>query len=264
MEPIAALPMYDPPGLMAANDALWAWIATRLQGAPRALSRGGDLMTLWRHPGLLLAQTCGYPLMTRLSDHARVLATPVYDAPGCDGAWHRAAILVRAKDPARALGDLFGARLAINDPLSNTGMNLPRARIAPLARGARFFGSVVVTGAHALSAAAVAGGEADVCAVDAVTWAHLERLEPALAGRLRILDWTDASPGLPLVTARATSAATRAALMEVLTAAMAAPDLAWARRALRLEGIVTLPKGAYDRILELEREAADHGYPVLA
>ncbi len=255
--------MYDPEGLRWANDALWLWIARRVEGAPRALTRDVDLWTHWREPTLLLSQTCGYPLMTGLRDHVWTVATPVYDAPGCEGAWHRAAILVRAGDPAQVMADLAGARLAMNDPLSNTGMNLPRAHVAPLARGAAFFGGVVVTGAHALSAAAVAAGEADVCAIDAVTWALIQRTRPSLAKDLRVLDWTPASPGLPLITARATTPPARAALLSVLRRAMAAPELSGARRALCLAGLVSLPERDYERVVDLERGAVEQGYPVL-
>src|SRR5208337_3099340 len=63
--PIAALPMYDFPEIAAANDALWAAIAAGLKargvGAPARLTRGEDIAALWRDPGLVFGQTCGYP-----------------------------------------------------------------------------------------------------------------------------------------------------------------------------------------------------------
>ena len=75
---IAALLMYDLPGLEAANDALWRAVATRLtasgiEGVPPELSRTIPVAALWRHPRLLLAQSCGYPLVTSLRRVVKVV-----------------------------------------------------------------------------------------------------------------------------------------------------------------------------------------------
>ena len=82
---IAALPMYDLPELRAANDTLWQAVAAGLvdhgiEGVPLGLTRGGPLLTLWRDPRLLLAQSCGYPLETSLRDAVKVVAIPRYRA----------------------------------------------------------------------------------------------------------------------------------------------------------------------------------------
>ena len=80
--------MYDFPEISEANDALWRRIAADLRAkgveAPAALERGRALSALWRDPGLILAQTCGYPYMTRLNDAVALAATPEYAFPGCD------------------------------------------------------------------------------------------------------------------------------------------------------------------------------------
>jgi ABC-type phosphate/phosphonate transport system substrate-binding protein len=264
---IAALPMYDPPELQAANDALWAAIAARLESdgldTPQRLTRGLPLEGVWSDPGLLLAQTCGYPLMTTLRDRVCVVATPRYGAPGCDGPFHRSAVVVRQNDLAASLADLRGRRYALNDLASNTGMNLMRSLIAPLAGGEAFFGAVTVTGAHAASAEAVAVGEADVAAIDCVTFALLQRLRPAVTRPLRVLAWTASSPGLPLITAVATSAGARAAVSRALADTVRDPSLRETREELLLEGFEFLAASCYDAVLDLERSAVAHGYPVL-
>lgn len=263
----ACLPMYDPPHLAAANDALWAAIARRLAAAgirrvPEHLSRGDDLDALWTDRNLLLGQTCGYPLTTRLGGRVRVVATPIHDAPGCDGPTHCSRITVRADSRFAALADLRGTVCAINEPTSNTGMNLLRAALAPIAGGRPMFREIRITGSHAASLRAVAAGEADVAAADCMTWALLADAEPALAQRLRCLAETPASPALPFITAAGTDDATCAALYGALAEALADPDLAPVRRALRLEGVA--PPADYARVLDLERQAAALGYPALA
>jgi ABC-type phosphate/phosphonate transport system substrate-binding protein len=251
---IAALPMYDFAWLRPATDALWSAIAHHL-GLSIALTRDADLDAIWTAPDLLLAQTCGYPLTTRLD--ARVVATPIYDAPGCQGAWHRSAIIVRHDDPAATLADLAGRRAAINARDSNTGMNLLRAAVAPHARDGRFFGTVIETGAHRRSLSAVIAGQADVAAIDAVTFALLRDRYPSINRRLRVLDWTASTPGLPLITAAARDDDMVAALRHALDAIGPVP-------ALRLAGFAVLDRRDYNVIPSLERQAIRLGYAVLA
>jgi hypothetical protein len=267
-ERLAALPMYDLPELAWANDELWTAIGQHLrddgvQGVPAHLSRGLPLHALWTDPSLLLSQACGYPLMTVLSGQVRVVSTPRYRAQGCKGPFHRSAVVVRLTARAEALADLAGRRLALNDETSGTGMNLLRALIAPLARGRRFFSQVEITGSHLASAEAVAGGVADVAALDCVTWAHLQRLRPALAAQLRVLTWSASSPGLPLISARDTTAATLAAIGRALGEVSRDPALTGARRELLLEGFSKLPPARYLSTLHWERFAADLHYPEL-
>jgi ABC-type phosphate/phosphonate transport system substrate-binding protein len=262
---LASLPMYDFDELRWATDALWAAIAGRLgDDAPVFLSRDTKLEQIWTDPELLLGQTCGYPLVTTLRGRVALLATPHYRAAGCAGAFYRSAVVVRAEDGAAALADLRGRRCAVNDMASNSGMNLLRAAIAPFAAGAaRFFSEVVMTGGHVGSVRAVAEGRADVAAVDCVTWAHIGHLRPAETGGLRVLAWTETSPGLPLITSRRSDAATRAALLRALDEVAREPALAPVRDALRLEGFEPLALRDYDSVLELERRAQTAGYGVL-
>ncbi len=265
----ASLGMHDGPALHAANDALWSLIAGRLAehgvaDVPPGLDRRRSLDAIWSDPALLLAQCCGYPLMTRYRGRLRYVATPSYAAPGCLGASHRSRILVRADDRAERLAELRGRRAAVNERHSNSGMNLFRAAIAPLAGGDRFFAGVLETGSHEASLRAVADAGADVAAIDAVSFAHLARAAPALAARVRTIGWTGASPGLPFVTSIATSDGVvdllRAILDEVARSAAARP----ACEMLLIAGMARLPARAYDRLLRIERGAARLGYPDLA
>lgn len=263
---IASLGMYDPRWLQGANDALWAGLARHLRSqglgaVPQSLTRDRPLDAIWTAPDLLLAQTCGYPLTMRLGDAVRPVATLIYDAPGCEGAWHRSALVVRHDDPAQDLGALRGRRVAINARDSNTGMNLLRHAVAPIAKGARVFAQVIETGAHARSVMAVAGGRADLAAIDAVTLALLHDRYPGLARRIRVLGWTAPSPGLPLITA---ADGPVEPLRAALTAVLADPALAGARRALRIAGMQVLDRGNYAVIPAMARAAAAAGYPDLA
>jgi ABC-type phosphate/phosphonate transport system substrate-binding protein len=264
----AGLPMYDPPPLHAAHDALWAAIAQRLHtdgvdGAPDRLTRGETPETIWGDPGLLLSQTCGYPLVNELKGRVQLVATPSYQAKGCDGPFHRSAVVVRAGDGASALADLRGRICAINAPTSNTGMNLLRSEIAPIAGGLPFFGSLVITGSHAASARLVAEGGADLAAIDCVTLDQMQRFEPEVTRRLRVLSWSVRSPGLPMITGASTSPATLQALRRALDGVIADPALDAVRADLRLTGFHVLPAHYYRAITYFEQMAIDQGYPDL-
>ncbi len=258
---IASFGMYDPPWLQPFNDRLWRAIAARLETAPAQLCRNRSLDDIWTDRSLLLAQTCGYPLTTKLGAAVTLVATPTYRADGCEGAWHRSAIIVRSDDRADRLAALRGRVAAINAQDSNTGMNLLRAAIAPIARAQRFFSSVVTTGAHARSVWAVIGHRADCAAIDAITLALLRDRFPRLDQRIRVLGWTAASPGLPMITAHGQDSD---ALRKALASVMEDPALAATRNALRLTGMALLDRSAYDVVTRLELEAIDAGYPVLA
>ena len=131
---VAALPMYDWPERRAEVDAEWAALRDRLRAhgvdAPERLVRrnadlspvpGGirdadgaviapdpatlapdevDLATLWRHPALLLAQTCWGPMQaTGLAAHVAVVGQPNYsDVEGGQGTLYSSAIVMRAGD----------------------------------------------------------------------------------------------------------------------------------------------------------------------
>jgi ABC-type phosphate/phosphonate transport system substrate-binding protein len=265
--PIASLAMYDWPELQAANDRLWSAIAGRLReagvDAPGQLTRGPDLKAVWTSPALLLGQTCGYPLVTRLGAQVQLVATPRYNAPGCDGAFRSSAVVVGAGADFRRLSDLQGARCAMNDRESDSGMNLLRGAIAPLAGRKPFFSQVIVTGSHLASAEAVAAGEADVAALDAVSYAHLSRLRPALAQRLRVLEWTEQTAGLPLITAANTSATVLRILRQALAAVTLDPTLAEARETLLLKGFSVLRMRDYQQTLHVEKRARALRYPEL-
>jgi ABC-type phosphate/phosphonate transport system substrate-binding protein len=223
-----------------------------------------DYVEVWRDPRLLLGQGCEYPLARSFARVIRVVAVPQYRVPGCEGSRYCSAIVVPRDHPAARLADLRNGRCVINAIDSNSGMNLLRAAVAPLARGARFFQSVIVSGAHRRSAEMIVNGEADVAALDCVSFAHLQRLHPAMMSGLRVLGRTPSSPSLPYITARATGDAALLALRAALKQVIADPALAAVRAILYLGDIDVDPDPSFAEVLRLEQQAIGWGYPELA
>lgn len=235
--------MYDWPERRAEVDAEWAILRDRLResgiDAPGRLTRrngdlpavpGGirdaagrmiapdpatlppddlDVATLWRHPQLLLAQTCWGPMETTgLAAHVRVVGQPDYSAfEGGQGERYRSAIVMRTGEARRSLADARDLRFAFNEPHSMSGFlaverDLRAARLLNDDNGmAAFFGRMIQTGSHRASVRAVAGDQADVAAIDCRTWAYCRRYETA-ASALAVIGWTAPRNGLPFITAK--------------------------------------------------------------
>jgi ABC-type phosphate/phosphonate transport system substrate-binding protein len=260
---VAALPMYN---VTPSLQACWRdWLIDVLQAVePSAcvIDHASDLAALWRRNDLLLSQTCGYPLMHGLSEAVQLVATPCFDAPGCDGPCYASVLVTHADAPFTTLESCRGTRAAFNQADSNSGFNALRHAVAPFARGGQFFGATVQTGSHVASLQVVAEGRADLAAIDCVTMAFVRDEWPALAKAVKVIGYTEASPGLPLIASKAVPAERIVALRSALNEALATqPERA---RRLRLKGFEFLSMADYARITQLENEAIERGYPQLA
>ena len=250
---LAALPMYDLPELRTVTDRWWAGLARALRAegiadVPADLTRPVDPAAAWTSPDLLLAQTCGYPLVHALAGRVTYVATPCYRAPGCDGPCYSSAIVVRADSPWRTFAEARGAIAAINGPDSQSGCNVLRVMIAELAGPQPFFGGIRWTGAHRLSLAAVRTGTADLAAIDAVTLALITANAPDELHGVRVLCHSPMAPGLPLITRFDTTTAELERLRRALRHAFTDTSLAEVRAALLLHDVAVLPSDAHAAI----------------
>jgi ABC-type phosphate/phosphonate transport system substrate-binding protein len=266
---VASLLMYDQPeAVQSANDALWTALRNRLRDhgidAPDRLDRRDGHESYWLRPDLLFAQTCGFPYVSGLRGRVRLLATPVFRHAGGRGARRASFVVVRSDDSAESLADLSGYRAAINDWLSNSGMNLLRVAVAPHARQGRFFSDVIVTGGHMASIAAIRDGRADIAAIDSITWGlHSEHAPAALTG-IRILAETPYGPGLPYITRGDATDREVDALRRSLAEVIADPATAGIRETLGLTGIEVLDDRDYAELEAFDAEARRLGYPKVA
>ena len=258
---IAALPMYDWPETRDATDAEWARFRAFFQRAgieaPQAIVRrnaemppvpGGirdgqgkviapnpatlppdefDFETLWRHPNLLLCQTCWGPMEFGLAEHVQVVGQPSYNGfEGGQGQLYSSAILMRGSEagmPAPADGapvipvDLIrGKRLVYNSLDSMSGIIAPSRDLDAVGESLDIFSELIETGSHRASIVAVAEGRADVCAIDCRSWHMAKRHEPK-AREVRVVGWTGLRKGLPMITSRHTPEEIVEQLIEILS-----------------------------------------------
>jgi ABC-type phosphate/phosphonate transport system substrate-binding protein len=265
---LASLPMYALPEMAAANAALWAAIRAELAAAglpalPALLSPTPLALPEEIAPETLFSQMCGYPLRRLYDGQYRLLGVPLYDLPGCG--WfaegvpgHRSFFVVARTSAVETLAELKGSRFAVNGFDSNSGMNLPRRALAPLAGGRAFFSEVIVSGGHVRSMEMVAAGEADAASIDCVTFGFCALYRPELVAALRVVAETPASPAIPFITAAAAPPETAAALARLLSASVQE-----ALAGLRIVAVMPPRPEAYEAVLAYEAEAAALGYPVL-
>ena len=264
---VASLPMYL--ANRPAVAALWELLREKLNAAgmerlPAQLTWPQDYHRHWLEPDLLLSQTCGFPLTHALAGQVQLVGCFSYDAPQCEGIYCRSVLVARSEHAHWALERFRGLRVAFNAQDSQSGTNALRALVAPLARKGVFFARTLETGAHTASVAAVRNGQADLAAIDCVTFAALQRCTPQATQGLCTVGTTDAYPGLPLVTALATSAAERVQLQQALHALVAMPQAATTLETLGISGFDTPTLSVYQRCADMRESARALGYPALA
>ena len=247
MSNLLAFPMYAVN--RADTDALWRAVHALLLA--RGVSVGDlvpgipeeELLTHWQQPGLILSQTCGYPLVTQLPD-VQVVGCFHYAAPGCEGIAYRSLLVVRQEDKHLRVDDFRGRRVVCNSPDSQSGYNTLRKRVAPDTVN-DYFSQVIFSGSHRQSLIEVARGEGDIAAIDCVTWALLQRHEPERLAGLAVIDRTPLTPGLPLITSHNTSPETLSAIRDALQALVSSPEHREICDAVLIDGFSVVTRQAY-------------------
>lgn len=262
MSSTLSLPMYDVH--RPDSQALWSALLPLLRAEGLAAERldivwpSEDLLAHWRDGRLLLSQTCGYPLVTQLPE-VQPVGCFHYTAPGCDGVNYRSFLVVRTQDAGSTLEDFRGRRAVCNSIDSQSGYNALRHEVAPRAKHGRFFAEVILSGSHRQSLAAVQRGEADIAAIDCVTWALLKRHEPLAVLSLAVIGHTPLSPGLPLITSSQTSPEDLSAQRKVLSQLVTDSSYVAVCEKLFIGGFSQISREDYDVILDWQREAMEFG-----
>ncbi|MDO8365086.1 MAG: PhnD/SsuA/transferrin family substrate-binding protein [Actinomycetota bacterium] len=243
-EGIASLAMYSLAPLRPAAEALWRTVRANLGHGPSSLEWTVLTPEVWHHPDLLVAQACGWPLVHGLTEIAAVVGTFDYDVPGAERGTYRSVIISRDGTAIDELRARPAVTAAINSPDSLSGW------VSLQHEWGGVPACVLETGSHLESVRALATGRADVASIDAVTWTHIQRLEPALAATVQQIGAGPRVPCLPLVVA-GRLAAEVPAWRAAFAAAVADPGAAEACAILRIRGFVPLDLADYLPLREL-------------
>ncbi len=217
---IASFPWYDLPSVRWANDAIW-----RAVGLGGALDRATPVEEQWRSDELIVSQACGLDLFLADAPIEPVLAA-VFELDCADGSYY--SYLVGAREGVAAVNSLssrsgFTALLTVCEPRS-----------------------LIVTGSHQASLAAVREGRADLACIDAVTWHILERDQPEAICDVAVLERTCPAPAPPYVVRRGVGGG---AVARGIAAAMQDATVKAAREALLLRGVIPVSMNDYAPVL---------------
>jgi ABC-type phosphate/phosphonate transport system substrate-binding protein len=238
---IASLQMYDWPELVAAHSELWTLIRAELcqeyLAVPMELTRCRDESDAWLREDLLLSQTCGMPYRLNLHNKVTLVGTPDYGVTGCPPGYYRSVFVARKNDPRSELVDFADGRFAYNNRYSQSGYAAAYFHVAPLNF---WFSREQESGGHKESAAMVAAGSADIAALDAISWRHVQAYDLS-ADQLRVVAWTAPTPGLPYIASKQVD---RQDLFEAIDLAVKALSTE-AKDKLGLKGLEYIPSSVY-------------------
>jgi ABC-type phosphate/phosphonate transport system substrate-binding protein len=197
---IANLMMYAVPQLVGEHERLWQLLRHQLAQvgieSPKSLSQEEESLGVWLNPELVLSQTCGMPYRMSLHNKVNLVGTPDYGIEGCPPGYYRSPVVVRTDDTRNEILEFKDSVFAFNQTTSQSGYAAAYWHVNPKNF---WFENKLQTGGHRASAQAVAVGKADIASLDAVTWRSIQRYE-SFSEKLRVLEWTQPTPGLPLIT----------------------------------------------------------------
>ena len=261
---ITAYGMYNWPEAINAIDQFWSPLINSLKGqgfdVDNTLAVDRDAYDVWLNPQMLLAQTCGFPYVTKLKGSVQLVATPHYAVEGCSGANYRSVILRRESDKRNQLCDFAGATAAVNSFRSQSGCNALLGTLVREGFSAPFLHSLKKSGSHRDSMRMVASGSADICAIDAVCWQLMKDFEPETAAQMAVICWSDAQPGLPFITSNTMSPEQVTQLRVTLSSALDEALSKQSAAGFYINGFSILNETDYAGITQMAESAKLAGY----
>ena len=237
---VAELGFYPFVDVRWAFDELWSAIISRAEWLPARLQWSGNPQELWLSDDLALSQTCGWPLITRLTDKVRVVGAFRHTTPESAAHHYRSVILGRTDGTPF---DFQGSIAAVNNFESLSGWISLKAAIHGPQETWR--GEIRITGSHLESVRMLHHGEADVTSIDSVTLAHLKRTSPNLISSLFTICNGPIVPCLPLITHRSINDTQLDELRNALKEATRDTSIAGATEALFINGFDELELDDY-------------------
>lgn len=259
----ASLPMYDFPEVRKATDAWWSGVAKYMRQAgvenpPTTLQHDIGVKALWEDENLFLSQCCGFDVVFGFKDTLTPLLITDWHATGCEEGQYSSWIVVHEDSDYQHLSELYNKIAVINSQESHSGMHALLALVQPYSqvqdKERAFFRHIHESGAHVDSLAAVIAKQADVAAIDCITYALLKEYRPTALSGTRIIGQTDYAPAHPYVTRSHTSTETQQRMKEALNAAFNDHALNAAR------DTILLKQGLFDRNNDYQKIADEFHY----
>lgn len=213
-----------------------------------------ETMDLINKGTLDYAWICDYPYVA-LGETVRLLAVASYQQQPL----YRSYLIVPSKDTqTTSILDLKGKVFAYADPHSNTGYVVPRHLLKKEnVDASTFFKKTFFTWSHSKAIRAVATGLAQGAAVDSYVWDSLQKVDPKLVAKTRIV-WKSEPFGFPPIVAdHSIASADFVAFQNALFRMKDDPAGRALLNKLNLDGFVAGTPSLYDGVADMMRDLGD-------
>lgn len=168
-------------------------------GLRAVLTKAGIDLSASFGAGFAVGQVCGITYATAPAGQLRYLATMVADDPAVPAGHYNSLLITPRQGGLAAPADFDPARhkAVINETGSFSGNLTFTAHMAADYNSG--LGTALVSGAHLDSVAMVARGEADLAAIDRVSFALARRAMPDAVAGVAVIGETRPYPGIPFV-----------------------------------------------------------------
>ena len=213
-----------------------------------------ETMDLINKGNLDFAWLCDYPYIA-LGGAVRLLATASYQQ---QPVYFSYLIVPRKDAQTKSILDLKGKVFAYADPYSNTGYVVPRHALKKEGIDASsFFRKTFFTWSHSKAIRAVASGLAQGANVDSYVWDSLQKVDPQLVAKTRIV-WKSEPFGFPPIVAdHSVSKEDFDAFQDALFRMKDDPAGRALLDKLNLDGFVAGSPGLYKGVTDMMRDLGD-------
>jgi phosphonate transport system substrate-binding protein len=213
-----------------------------------------DTMDLIGKGELDFAWLCDYPYIA-LGNSVRLLAVASYQSQP----HYYAYFIVPSRDAkSTSILDLKGKVFAYADPNSNTGYVVPRYALKKAGVEANaFFRKTFFTWSHQKAILSVAKGLADGASVDSYVWDSLQKVDPQIVAKTRIIWKSEAYGFPPIVATRSVSKADFDAFQSALFRMGDDPEGRALLGKLNLDGFVAATPELYQPVTAMMRDLGE-------
>lgn len=140
-----------------------------------------------------IAFVCGYPYILahdgKEVSSMELLAAPIMDSDLYEGKpVYYSYIVVHKDSDAESFEDLKGQRFVYNDKMSNSGYNMPRAKLVEMGEIDGYFSEILHSGSHEESMRWVAEGKADASAIDSLVLDYAKNTGESYIQNIKIIE----------------------------------------------------------------------------
>jgi phosphonate transport system substrate-binding protein len=163
-------------------------------------------------------------------------------------------IIANKSAPINSMKDLHGKKFAFTDPQSNTGCLVPTYMLARMGETPRsYFSEYFYTNSHDNSIKAVADNQTDGAAVDSLIWEFMNKIDPSVTARTKIVEKSPPYGVPPIVVNPAMDPETKKHLMEILLTLHEDKKASALLKRIQIDRFVAGDDRMYDTVRDMTR-----------